>query len=84
MANFVSVMLPAASPIALGGPPEVDRPGIVFSIEANVRVYQRVFSSGLSSWCYYSSAGVDVAPLPSSTIPNWTGSITAHEVIARR
>lgn len=44
--------------------------------------YQRVFSSGLNDWCYYTTtSGVNPTPLSGDTIPNWTGSIVAFELI---
>ena len=44
--------------------------------------YQRVFSSGLSEWCYYTTTGgVNATPLPAATTPNWTGAIVAYELI---
>jgi hypothetical protein len=43
---------------------------------------QRVFSSGLSQWCYYTTSGApDPAPASGSTTPNWTGSITAWQIL---
>lgn len=47
-----------------------------------VYYYQRVFSSGLNTWCYYTTQnGIDAAPLSAATSPNWTGSIAAYELI---
>lgn len=44
--------------------------------------YQRVFSSGLSEWCYYTTTGgVNTTPLSGATTPPWTGSIVAYELI---
>lgn len=49
---------------------------------STVYYYQRVFSSGLSTWCYYTTQnGIDAAPLSAATSPNWTGSIAAYELI---
>lgn len=50
---------------------------------ANVRYYQRVFSSGLSAWCYYSTLNtVDPSPASGATSPTWTGSISLPQVLA--
>lgn len=44
--------------------------------------YQRVFSSGLNVWCYYTTTnGVNATPLSGATTPPWTGSIAAYELI---
>lgn len=44
--------------------------------------YQRVYSSGLNAWCYYTTQnGTDPSPLSAQTTPNWTGSITGYELI---
>jgi len=47
-----------------------------------VYYYQRVFSSGLNVWCYYTTQnGVNTSPLSVATNPNWTGSIAAYELV---
>jgi len=52
------------------------------SASAGVRYFQRVFSSGLNDWCYYSTLNaVDPAPLSSATTTNWTGSISNPQVV---
>lgn len=86
MADRTAVSWPAASPIALGGPPEVDRPGVVFGTGGAdaPSIVQRVYSSGLEAWCYYVAASVQPSPDPGSTTPEWTGSIAAHQVLAVR
>lgn len=44
---------------------------------------QRVWDSGGGGrWCYYSKNFQDNSPLSGDTTPNWTGSISKHEVIA--
>jgi len=44
---------------------------------------QRVFSSGLADWCYF--VGIpDSTPASGDTTPNWTGAITAYEVVSGR
>lgn len=44
--------------------------------------YQRVFSSGLGEWCYYTTQnGINPTPLSGDTVPPWTGSIAAYELI---
>lgn len=49
---------------------------------ANNRYYQRVYSSGLGVWCYYTTnGGIDSVPLPAATTPNWTGSIAGYQLI---
>lgn len=51
-------------------------------IIVNNRYYQRVFSSGLGVWCYYSTLnGIDPSPVSSATSPNWTGSIAGYQLI---
>lgn len=47
-----------------------------------VNYVQRVYSSGLAVWCYYTKTSVDPTPASGETTPNWTGSITAHQVLA--
>jgi hypothetical protein len=48
----------------------------------NVRYWQRVYSSGLNAWCYYSTLNtVNPTPLSSETTPNWTGSISNFQVV---
>lgn len=42
---------------------------------------QRVYSSGLSQWCMYTQTSENPTPLSGDTNPNWTGSITAHQVL---
>jgi hypothetical protein len=46
-----------------------------------VSYVQRVYSSGLSAWCYYTQSVINPTPASVDTTPNWTGSITAHEVL---
>lgn len=46
-----------------------------------LRYVQRVYSSGLSAWCYYTQSVINPTPASVDTTPNWTGSITAHEVL---
>lgn len=47
-----------------------------------VYYYQRVFSSGLNVWCYYTTQNtVNATPLSTATNPNWTGSIAAYELV---
>lgn len=54
------------------------------TVSANIRYYQRVYSSGLSAWCYYNTLNaVNPAPASSATTPNWTGSIAGFEVVGR-
>jgi hypothetical protein len=51
-------------------------------VYTKVRYWQRVFSSGLSAWCYYSTLnGVNTSPASSATTPNWTGSISNFQVV---
>ena len=53
------------------------------TVAANIRYYQRVLSSGLSAWCYYSTLNaLDPSPLSTATSPNWTGSISDPQVVA--
>jgi hypothetical protein len=51
-------------------------------VYTNVRYWQRVYSSGLSAWCYYSTLNAtNPTPLSSETTPNWTGSISNFQVV---
>ena len=51
-------------------------------VYTNVRYWQRVYSSGLNAWCYYSTLNtVNQTPLSSETTPNWTGSISNFQVV---
>jgi hypothetical protein len=48
----------------------------------HIRYFQRVYSSGLLAWCYYSTLdAVNSTPLSSATTPNWTGSISNFQVV---
>ena len=52
------------------------------TVAANIRYFQRVYSSGLSTFCYYSTLNtVNPTPLSSETTPNWTGSISNFQVV---
>lgn len=52
------------------------------TVAANIRYFQRVYSSGLSAWCYYSTLNtVNPTPLSTATTPNWTGSISNFQVV---
>lgn len=42
---------------------------------------QRVWSSGLSAWCYYTQTAINASPASTDTTPNWTGAISGHEVL---
>lgn len=57
--------------------------GIYFNPFTAATYYQRVYSSGLSQWCYYSTIGtIDTTPATTDTSPNWTGSISNHQVLS--
>lgn len=67
--------------------PDSTRPGEKFtsgggSTPVTETYAQRVFSSGLGVWCYYTGA-IDATPASGDTTPNWTGSITAWQVLGR-
>jgi len=47
-----------------------------------VSYVQRVYGSGNAAWCYYTQTSINPTPATGDTTPNWTGSITAHEVLA--
>jgi len=52
------------------------------TVAANIRYFQRVFSSGLGLWCYYSTLNaLNQTPLSAATSPNWTGSISSFQVV---
>lgn len=58
--------------------------GAIYAFEEAEIIYQRVWSTGLSAWCYYVTYGQPLAtPAPTETSPNWTGSISNHEILAR-
>ena len=44
---------------------------------------QRVWSTGLAAWCYFTGA-LNPTPASVDTTPNWTGSATDYNVISRR
>lgn len=82
MADFVAQELPSAvfpvvadsadaTVVASGG-------GTVVAIYA-----QRVWSTGLGVWCYYTTA-LDATPASGTTTPNWTGAAVDYNVISRR
>lgn len=50
-----------------------------YGISVPTSYVQRVYSSGLSA---YTKTSIDPTPLTTDTTPNWTGSITAHQVLA--
>lgn len=53
------------------------------TVTGNVRYYQRVYSTGLGQWCYYSTVNaLNPNPDPAITSPSWTGSISSSQVIA--
>ena len=53
-----------------------------FNQFSNITYFQRVYSSGLSSWCYYSTNGtINTTPASTATSPNWTGSISNHQIV---
>lgn len=54
-----------------------------FDVSAPAPTYyiQRVWSSGLSAWCYYTQTAINASPASTDTTPNWTGSISGHEVL---
>jgi hypothetical protein len=54
-----------------------------FSLFNSVTYYQRVYSAGLSQWCYFSTVGViNTSPAATATSPNWTGSISNHQIMS--
>lgn len=56
--------------------------GAIYAFAETRTIYQRVWSSGLSLWCYYITYGQPLAtPAMTETSPNWTGTITSHEII---
>lgn len=74
MANYNGQVIPVqTSPQGLEG----------VGASAAVVYAQRVYSSGLGQWCYFSGP-INQSPAPGDTTPNWTGSITAYELLAVR
>lgn len=52
-------------------------------VSESVLYYQRVYSTGLNQWCYYSTVNaLNPNPDPAITSPSWTGSINSSQVIA--
>lgn len=56
--------------------------GQMINTAGPVQYAQRVYSSGLSVWCYYVGA-INASPLSSQTTPNWTGTITAYQLLGQ-
>lgn len=55
-----------------------------FTVAANIRYFQRVFDTGTNGWCYYSTLNtLNNSPASAATSPNWTGTISNHQVLAR-
>jgi hypothetical protein len=55
-----------------------------FTVAANIRYYQRVFDTGTGGWCYYSTLNIlNSSPASAATSPNWTGTISNHQVLTR-
>ena len=83
MADFVGQVLPVSlvSAVPTSAAASVFTPTGGGSVAATY--LQRVFSSGLGVWCYYTSVP-NYSPVPGATTPNWTGSITAYEIVSGR
>lgn len=84
MADFVAEFFGRGVPSLLEGAP-TSFTGEFFTnggSASTTRYAQRVFSSGLGVWCYYIASAVNPTPLSADTTPNWTGAITAFEVLA--
>lgn len=81
MANYNGTLLPAFSqPLSADFNGEYD--GIFVNLTAPTQYAQRVYSSGLSVWCYYVGA-INASPLSSQTTPNWTGAITEYQLLGQ-
>lgn len=66
------------------GSTQFDSPAFIWDTKSGagtIYFYQRVFSSGLNVWCYYTTTTLNPTPLSGDTNPNWTGSIAAYELI---
>ena len=43
--------------------------------------HQRVYCADISQWCYYSGP-LNKSPSSTITTPNWTGSISNHQILS--
>lgn len=50
-------------------------------IPGETQYIQRVWDSGLATWCYYTLPFINAAPLAADTMPNYTGAISHHSVV---
>lgn len=83
MADFAAQKLPAAvySEVADSAAASVVAGGGGSGAAA---IYaQRVWSTGLAVWCYFTGA-LNPTPASVDTTPNWTGSAIDYNVISRR
>lgn len=85
MADYTGEQFALTNTLLLQG--DSTRPGEKFtsgggSTPVTATYAQRVFSSGLGVWCYYVGA-INATPVSGDTTPNWTGSITAWQVLGR-
>lgn len=81
MATYVGESIPVIPILGVNKPHPgrvIGNTGPVVAIEWA----QRVFSSGLNTWCYYNGP-LNPSPDPSETTPNWTVSITAYQILAK-
>ncbi len=82
MANFASQKFPGPGPEFQAQTGDFAQQIMVTAPLVNY--VQRVFSSGLGAWCYYTMTVINQSPDPSETTPNWTGSITAYELLGTK
>jgi len=46
---------------------------------------QKVWDTGGGGrWCYYTLSTITASPLAAQTVPNWSGSISNHILLAER
>jgi hypothetical protein len=82
MADFVSQTFPGPGPEFQNSTSDfVQQVMFTGDVAPVVNYVQRVFSSGLGVWCYYTMTVIDQSPASGDTTPNWTGAITAYELL---
>ncbi len=56
-----------------------------YTAGGTVHYYQRLYSSSVAGWCYYTKTTVDPNPLSTETTPNHGGTIVAgtHSILWR-
>lgn len=79
MADFVAQNQPASVISAVADTTQVS----IVSAGVAAIYAQRVWSTGLGVWCYYTTP-LNETPASSITTPNWTGTAIDYNVVSRR